>query len=213
MKLPVYNHDGGKTKERELPKVFDVKVNRDVVHQVVSAQAANNRVPVAHARGRSEVRGGGKKPWRQKGTGRARHGSIRSPLWKGGGVTHGPTKERRFSKKVNKKMASLALRMVIGEKARIGALVLVEGEIASGKTRDASRVLKNLASASELKGIDKKTAIVVIPEAEISEARAWRNLDRVETEPLRLVTAHDILSHAFIIMQSNALDALGERLK
>src|SRR3989338_7273411 len=105
MKYQVYNQEGEKVKEMDLnPAVFEVAMNNDLVHQAVVAQAANKRKPLAHTKDKGEVRGGGKKPWKQKGTGRARHGSSRSPLWIGGGVTFGPTNERNFSKKINKKM-------------------------------------------------------------------------------------------------------------
>jgi large subunit ribosomal protein L4 len=110
-----------------LPKeIFDVEINPDLIHQVVVAQTANRRRVIAHTKGRGEVRGGGKKPWRQKGTGRARHGSIRSPLWKGGGVTFGPTKERTFKKEINKKMKRKALFMVLTAKAKNNLLLVLD---------------------------------------------------------------------------------------
>ena len=105
MKVPLYNQEGKESGQALLPKeIFDVKFNSDLVHQVAVSQAANRRRVIAHTKGRGDVRGGGKKPWRQKGTGRARHGSRRSPIWKGGGVTFGPTKERVFKKDIPKKM-------------------------------------------------------------------------------------------------------------
>jgi len=105
MKYQVHNTKGEEVKEVELnPAIFGVEVKESVVHQVAIAQMANRRKILAHAKDRSEVKGGGRKPWKQKGTGRARHGSIRSPLWVGGGVTFGPSKLRNFSQKVNKKM-------------------------------------------------------------------------------------------------------------
>ena len=103
MKTELYNQNAEVIGEAELPdRIFGVKMNPDLVHQVLVAQMANSRQVIAHTKGRGEVRGGGKKPWRQKGTGRARHASIRSPIWKGGGVAFGPTKERNFEKKRNK---------------------------------------------------------------------------------------------------------------
>src|SRR3989338_6971942 len=110
MKAQLYNLKGEVIGDIDLKdEIFGVKWNADVVHQALQAQIANTRKPIAHTKGRGEVRGGGKKPLRQKGTGRARHGSIRSPLWKGGGVTHGPTKDKIFAKKINKKMKRLAI--------------------------------------------------------------------------------------------------------
>ena len=102
MKITMYDQLGKDLGQAELPaEIFEVELNQDLVHQSVVAQQANARKPIAHTKDRSEVRGGGKKPWQQKGTGRARHGSIRSPIWIGGGVTFGPTKNRNFSKKIN----------------------------------------------------------------------------------------------------------------
>src|SRR3989338_3722744 len=104
-KVPIYHNDGTIVGARELnAAVFGVKSQPLLVHQVVVAEQANARRPIAHTKTRGEVRGGGRKPWRQKGTGRARQGSIRAPQWKGGGVVFGPTKERNFSKKINKRM-------------------------------------------------------------------------------------------------------------
>ena len=107
MEYPIYNQQAQQTGTVELSdSVFGLPMNRDLLYQVTTSQIANKRQVIAHAKGRSEVRGGGKKPWQQKGTGRARHGSIRSPIWKGGGVTHGPTKERNFEKIDQQKNAS-----------------------------------------------------------------------------------------------------------
>ena len=125
MKFSVINQKGEKLKETLLPKeIFEVKSNNDLIHQVVVSQMSNRRKNIAHTKDRSEVSGGGRKPWRQKGLGKARHGSIRSPIWIGGGVTFGPTKERVFKKKINKKMRRKALFMVLSAKAKNNLLRL-----------------------------------------------------------------------------------------
>ena len=114
MKYPLYNLKGEKIGTTVLPKeIFEVKINPDLIHQIAVSQSANRRRVIAHTKDRSDVSGGGRKPWRQKGTGRARHGSIRSPIWRGGGITFGPTKERVFSQKAPKRMKRKALFMVL----------------------------------------------------------------------------------------------------
>jgi large subunit ribosomal protein L4 len=117
-KVSLYNQKGEVVGETLLPKeIFDIKMSPDLVHQVVIAQMGNRRKIIADTKNRSEVSGGGKKPWRQKGTGRARHGSTRSPLWRHGGITFGPTTEVSFKKEIPNKMKRKALFMVISEKA------------------------------------------------------------------------------------------------
>src|SRR5262249_31682061 len=118
MKVAVYNQQGKESGDVTLPKeIFEVPMNADLVHQVFTSQSANKRQVSAHTKDRSDVRGGGKKPWRQKGTGRARAGSTRSPLWKGGGVTGGPTNEKVYAKAIPAKMRKKAVCMVLSEKA------------------------------------------------------------------------------------------------
>lgn len=143
-KVKVYNQKAEMMKELELPaRVFGMPLKRELVYQALIAQQANSRKTLAHTKDRSEVRGGGKKPWRQKGTGRARHGSSRSPLWVGGGVTFGPTNERNFGKKINGKMRQKALFMLLSDKVSNNALfVLDKLELAEQKTKQFSELLK-----------------------------------------------------------------------
>jgi len=160
----VFDQTGKEIKKIGLnPSMFGVEVKESVVHQVMVAQMANFRVAIAHTKTRGEVRGGGKKPWKQKGTGRARHGSIRSPLWVGGGVTFGPRKERNFAQKVNKKMKRKALFMCLTDKVNDNLFfVLDKLNIQQGKTRemvDIFRVLKdilNLELRSKRQTTEKK---------------------------------------------------------
>lgn len=127
MKVKLYNQNKEEIGEVELPKkIFEVEISPDLVHQVVLSQQSNRRQGSAQAKIRSEVRGGGRKPWRQKGTGRARHGSIRSPLWRGGGVTFGPRNEKNYKKDIPVKMKRKALLMVLSAKAKEGTIIVVD---------------------------------------------------------------------------------------
>ncbi|MBI3638443.1 50S ribosomal protein L4, partial [Candidatus Wolfebacteria bacterium] len=127
MKVDVFDKQNNKVGTIDLPDgIFAVKWNPNLVHQALMAQLSNSRQNLAHAKGRGEVRGGGKKPWKQKGTGRARHGSIRSPLWRGGGATFGPTKEENFKRKINKKMRRLAVLSVLSRKFKENELKVVD---------------------------------------------------------------------------------------
>lgn len=214
MNVKVYNQTGKEVATGELPDaVFGLPWNADLVHQVITSQMANQRQVTAHTKGRSEVRGGGRKPWRQKGTGRARHGSIRSPLWKGGGVTHGPTKEKIFKKKINKKMASRALATALSAKAR-DKEILVTDDIAleRPKTKDAVVILKNLSAISGFAGVRSKSALVLSARHDPALLRAFRNVQSVTIEEARNVTALDVMNHIYIILPKSAVEVLAGRL-
>lgn len=119
MDAKIYNQKGKESGTLTLDeKVFGLSWNADLVHQVITSMMSNARTPIAHTKTRGEVRGGGKKPWRQKGTGRARHGSTRSPIWVGGGVAHGPRNDKNYARKVNKKMKAKALYTILSQDAR-----------------------------------------------------------------------------------------------
>ena len=196
------------------PKLFDAKINHALLHQVVVSEEANARVVHASAKGRGEVRGGGRKPWRQKGTGRARHGSIRSPLWKGGGATHGPMKERVFAKKINKKMKSQALAMAFSAKAKDNEIVLLDSvDINSGKTKDAARILHKLSARKPLAAINKKSALVILPTDSANEQRAFRNIAKIEVVSPSGVTARRILANAFVVMSKDVIAVMEKRAK
>src|SRR3989338_2870949 len=127
MEAKIYNQKGKVAGTVELPeRVFAAKFRADLVHQVVESMRSNSRAGTADTKGRGEVRGGGRKPWRQKGTGRARHGSIRSPIWVGGGVTHGPLKEKNYKRKISKKMRAQALYSVLSKKLKEGEIVFID---------------------------------------------------------------------------------------
>jgi len=206
MKADIYNQNAEKVSELELSEqIFNLKRNDDLIHQVVTSMQANLRVPVAHAKGRGEVRGGGKKPWRQKGTGRARHGSIRSPIWKGGGVTHGPTKERDFSKKINRKMKKKALFVSLSQKLRDKEILFLDKiDLTKPKTKEANIILKNLAKIDGFEKIENKKKnrfILALPEKSSLEIkRSFRNLPGVEIISTPNLNVLDILTYKYLVL-------------
>lgn len=149
MKLDVVNAQNKKVDTIDLPdRVFGVKWNPNLVHQVVVSEASNRRQVLAHTKGRGEVRGGGKKPWKQKHTGRARVSSIRSPLWPGGGITHGPTKERNFKKKINKKMRRIALYSILSKKLLDNEIRVIDAFVAENrKTKIMAEILRTVRAS------------------------------------------------------------------
>lgn len=200
MKVDVIDQNSKKVDEIDLPEeIFMVRWNPDLVHQVLSAQLANRRDKLAHAKGRGEVRGGGKKPWRQKGTGRARHGSIRSPLWKGGGVTFGPTKEREFSKKINKKMRKLAVSSVLSRKLREGEIKVLDNlSIQELKTKNFVAVLKNI--------LGLRLSALVIPASKNAKVkRALGNVSKVDALSPYSLNVYDLLKRKNIILERDAI--------
>lgn len=195
----------------ELPDgVFGVKWNADLVHQVAVSYAANARAGTAHVKDRGEVRGGGKKPWRQKGTGRARHGSIRSPIWKGGGVSHGPNKEKNYTKKINKKMAKKALYTMLSAKVRDRELIVLdEVQFPEAKTKHAAAAFKKF---SEKDGFGKITtgngALVALARRDGAVQRALRNLPFVAVDEARNLNAYILLQHRFLVLSKDAAAAI-----
>src|SRR3990167_7074763 len=146
MEAKIYNQKGKETRTISLPaKVFAAKWRADLVHQVVEGMRSNKRAGTADTKGRGEVRGGGKKPWKQKGTGRARHGSSRSPIWVGGGITHGPLSEKNYKRKISKKMRAQALFSVLSKKMKDNEILFVDSLLLSeAKTKKAVEIMKNV---------------------------------------------------------------------
>jgi large subunit ribosomal protein L4 len=178
---------------------FGTEVNPDVIQEVSIAQMANSRQVLAHTKGRAEVRGGGKKPWKQKGTGRARHGSTRSPIWVGGGITFGPTKERNFSKQVNKKVKKAALSMVLSDKVANGGLVLVDSyNLPEGKTKELQLALNKLPN----KG---KSTLVVTKDAEENIVRASKNLPKIDAINYGSLNIVDLMKHQYLLVNKELL--------
>lgn len=203
MKTIIYSQEGKEAGEISLPKeIFEVALNSDLVHQVAVSLAANKRQISAHAKFRGEVRGGGKKPWRQKGTGRARHGSTRSPLWKGGGVTHGPRKERIFEREVPKKMRRKALFMVLSEKAKNSQLVVMEKiELASPKTKDVAKSLAKLPSKGH-------SLLIALPNYDKNVFLSARNIKKTDIDDARNLNVLDLLNHKYLLLTKDSIKTI-----
>jgi len=205
MEVDVYNQKGEKIGKARVPKeIFGVEINPDLVHQVVVSQMANRRQNIAHTKTRSEVRGGGRKPWAQKGTGRARHGSIRSPLWIGGGVTFGPRKEKVFEKVIPKKMKRKALFMVLSGKLKENLLILLDKlKIDNPKTKEIFQVLKKLPCA-------KKSVLIGIPQYDRNIILAARNIPKVKVMEARELNPLDLLSFKYLLLPKQSIKVIKE---
>ena len=212
MKVDTYNQEGEKVGQTELPKeIFEVPLNSDLVHQVAVAQMANRRQGTAHTKGRGEVSGGGRKPWRQKHTGRARHGSIRSPIWRGGGITFGPTSERNYKKKLNAKMRRKALLMVLSEKVRRDLLVLLEDfKMEEAKTKTLAGLLNKLPSKS-------RSSLIALSQMDKKVILSARNISKVSTIQAKDLNTLDVLNAQYIVMPKDAVkvieETFGEKVK
>lgn len=205
MKLSIYNQEGEETGTTLLPKeIFDLEINPDLIYQITTSQMANRRRIIAHTKGRGDVRGGGRKPWRQKGTGRARHGSRRSPLWKGGGVTFGPTKERVFKKKINKKMKRLALFMVLSAKVKnkLVSVLEIDSKQMPVKTKQMAEIFKKMP----LKG----STLMVLPEKKSNLIKVTRNIPSIETIEARNLNVLDLLSFKNLILLKESIKVIKE---
>lgn len=205
----IYSMAGKEAGTIALPAgVFGVQWNADLVHQVVVGMQANAREVTANTKNRGEVRGGGKKPWKQKGTGRARHGSSRSPIWKGGGVTFGPRAERDFTVKINKKMRRAALLCVLSRKAKDGEILFVDSiSFAAPKTKDAIAAIKALASgagAARLATKPVNAAVIALPEKTDAVKKSFRNIKNVEVEEVRNLNVVDLLTHKYLVLSDPA---------
>lgn len=205
MKATIYNQEGKETGKLTLPEnVFGLPWNADLVHQVAVSMESNKRVPIAHTKGRADVRGGGKKPWRQKGTGRARHGSIRSPLWKGGGVTFGPTNERNYKKKINRKMVAKALYTVLSRKFKDGELLFVDDiSIPSPKSAQAKEILSSFSTIPNFEKLStkkKNTALMALGKNDENVKKSFRNFGNVSVEEIRNINPVKVLKYKYLVV-------------
>lgn len=216
-KINVYNQQGEKVDQMELADhMFNVAPKLELIQQARVTQMANERQVVAHTKGRSEVRGGGRKPWRQKGTGNARHGSIRSPIWIGGGITFGPSKFKQFSKKINKKMKRKAIFMVLSDKvANSALLVLDKVELPEFKTKKVKEIINNLEN--NLLGRDfgkesnRKSLLIINDQKDEKVKYSVRNLPGVKVIHVDNINILDLLKYKYLVTTSNAIKTIEER--
>lgn len=208
MELPIYNLEGERIGTRSVPDhILEGEINTALLHQVVVAHLANKRQGTHSTKTRGEVRGGSRKPWSQKGTGRARQGSIRAPQWVGGGVVHGP-KQRDYDKKVNKRVRKSAIRIAWLAKLRERQVYLIEGldEI----ERPNTRVFKNLLDKLEL--TDKKV-LLLLPQKKEAVLKSVENLPNVDKLPVEQPSTYDLLVHNAILTTPQAFEFIERRLE
>jgi large subunit ribosomal protein L4 len=206
MKLAIKDLRGNPAGELDVTfEVIETGRGTQAVHDTVVAFMAGQRSGTACAKTMGEVNGTGKKPWRQKGTGRARAGSFASPLWRGGGVVHGP-KPRDFSKKVNKKVAKLSLRKALSERLKAGDILVVDGfKLAAAKTKEFAGVLRNL-------GVDGGTVLVVVAGADDAIERASRNILGVGLATATTVNTYELLRYDKLVFTKEAFAKVEARL-
>ena len=205
MDATVYTKEGKESGKVALPEsVFGAAWNADLVHEVVVSMQANAREGLAHTKDRSEVRGGGRKPWRQKGTGRARHGSRRSPIWTGGGVTFGPRNEKDYSKKINKTVRRKALAATLSKKYADGEVIFVDSLGLEGpKTAEAKAIISSLGSVKGAEGIATKknnAALVILPKRDENTEKSFRNFGNVLVEQAKDVNPVELLSYKYVVV-------------
>ena len=207
MDATIYSMDGKKHGTVSLPEnVFGVRWNADLVKQVADSLLSSRRKPVAHTKDRSEVRGGGKKPWQQKGTGRARHGSIRSPIWIGGGVTGGPRNEKNFERKVSQKMRVKALYTILSQKLRDNEVLFVDSvALTQPKTKEAVKRLQSLSNIRGFENIFSKknnAAIIAFSSKNKKTERAFDNLGNIETLEARNLDPISLLEYKYLVIEN-----------
>lgn len=208
MTITIYNQEGKEAGTMNVPAgIFDAKWNPDLVHQAYVAQLGNRRAPLAHTKDRSEVSGGGKKPWAQKHTGRSRHGSSRSPLWSGGGITFGPRKDRDFTKKINTKMRRAALLSTLSKKYADGEVKVVDHlTLPDHKTKTMVGIVKRLFTKAE-------NVLCVVSHGNVNAFRSGRNLPKSDVVESVGLNVYDTLAHRNMIVEKAAVEALAKTMK
>jgi large subunit ribosomal protein L4 len=211
IKVKVYNQEATAVKDLELTeKIFGIKPNNELLHQAVVTQQANARQVLAHTKDRSEVSGGGKKPWKQKGTGRARVGSSRSPIWIGGGVTFGPTKDRNFKKKINQKMKQKAIFMALTDKVATSTLVILDDlKLTEYKTKKFNTILTALEK--KVLNTDRRDILIINDSKDENVKYSGRNLAGVKLINLENINLVDLLNYKNLLLTEKAIQILSDR--
>jgi len=205
METKVFAMDGKESGTVSLPEsVFGVKWNPDLVHEVVVGMQSNARTSAAHTKDRSEVKATTKKPWRQKGTGRARHGSRVSPIWSGGGVAHGPRNEKDYSKKINKKVRAKALASALSKKLADGELLFVDSfTFDAPKAATAKIAMAAIAKGSEqsmLADKKKNAALIVLSQRNEVTEKSFRNFGNYEVKVVKDINPVDLLTYKYVVI-------------
>ncbi len=213
LKIKVYNQSAEPLNDLELSvRIFGVEPNSELLHQAMVAQASNERQVLAHTKDRSEVRGGGRKPWKQKGTGRARVGSSRSPIWIGGGVTFGPRKDRNFKKKINKKMKQKALFMTLSDKFAHESLMVIDKlELTEYKTKEFNKILT--AMESKVLKNDRRNILIIHDTKDDKVKYSGRNLKGVKIISLENINIIDLLGYKNLLINETAVKSLEKKYK
>jgi large subunit ribosomal protein L4 len=213
-KTKLYNKEGKENGFIELPAFFATPYNGDLIAQVMNVISNQSRKLSAHAKGRGEVSGGGKKPWKQKGTGRARHGSTRSPIWVGGGVAFGPDKKRNYDLKINKKMRIKALKSALSQKLKDGEIIFVDSLVMDVfKTKFVAQSVDALLSAEHLRKTLRPSTLVALAKPEKGVIQAGRNIKNAYFDIASNLSLMPVLNHRFIIMTKAGLEDLKTVLK
>ena len=205
MKSNIYNQEGKAAGSIELPEsVFGLKWNSDLVHQVVTAMNTNARHAIAHTKTRGDVSGGGKKPWAQKGTGRARHGSTRSPIWVGGGVAHGPRNDKNFDRKINRKMKAKALFTILSRKFKDGEVLFIDDvKLSAPKTSSARAILEAVSKITGYEMLLSKrnnSAYMAFGSKDMNVEKSFRNFSNVLISEARNMNPVDMMNHKFVVI-------------
>jgi large subunit ribosomal protein L4 len=214
VKINVYNQKAEILEEIKLSKdVFGLEANEDLIHQAVVSQESNKRQVLANTKTKAEVRGGGKKPWRQKGTGRARAGSTRSPIWIGGGITFGPRKNRNFTKKINKKMKQKALMMVLSDKVSSDNIVVVDKvDIDEFKTKKFDNFLKKMESIFSAKKDNVKRSFLFVNDVKneklLMSSKNLTGFSMINLENLNII---DLLKYKNLLITKSAIQVINDR--